>query len=62
MTKTHGTEKEFRSCTLVMKVNLNASTCGRTTFFNLDPCRTHLACEVDGLHIIVICPCTEQHE
>ncbi len=25
--KTHGTEKEFRSCTLVMKVYRNASTC-----------------------------------
>ena len=27
MTKTHGTAKEFRSCTLVIKVYLNASTC-----------------------------------
>ena len=27
MMKTHGTEKEFSNCTLVMKVYLNANTC-----------------------------------
>ena len=52
MTKTHGTVKEFSSCTLVMKVYRNAKTCTCTS--KLTVCEERL--ELLPSHIMLAIP------